>query len=265
MFFNKSEPYIKTFNYYGETITFKVYDKVDDKKLTKEINNIYKKYENVNNLSGKLNEDEKALIEYGKLAYYKTYGYIDITSGKLLKHLKNNEKYDFESEIEKVNVKDNKLVEEINFNFDSIIGGYATNDVLYYFKQNNITKYIVSENGDVSTGDHYSNDKYKISINNPTNDKLLDMVFLENKAMATRNRVDDFQSYMVNPKTSKRENKYDSVVVIANDNLTANMLVNAIYLMDLDEGKKLIDEYPAEALWIKDGKVIKTDGFNNYV
>ena len=73
---------METFSYYGENITFRVYDKVDHKKLTKDINNIYKKYKNVDNLSGKLDEDEQALVEYGKLIYYKTDGYIDITSGE---------------------------------------------------------------------------------------------------------------------------------------------------------------------------------------
>lgn len=256
---------METFNYYGEDITFRVYDKVDHKKLTKDIDNIYKKYEDVDNLSGEVDEDEKSLIEYGKIAYYKTYGYIDITSGELLKHLKNNEEYDFKSEIENVIVEDDKLVNDINFNFDNIIGSYATNDVLYYFKQNDIKKYIVNENGDVTTGDYYDNGKYTVSINNPNTDEILAVVELENKAIATRNKSDDFQSYMVNPKTSKKENKYDSVVVVANDNLTANMLVNAIYLMDLDEGKNLISEYPAEALWIKGDQIIKTDGFDNYV
>ena len=265
LFFNKNEPYMETFNYYGEDITFRVYDKVDHKKLTKDIDNIYKKYEDVDNLSGKVDEDEKSLIEYGKIAYYKTYGYIDITSGELLKHLKNNEEYDFKSEIENVIVEDDKLVNDINFNFDNIIGSYATNDVLYYFKQNDIKKYIVNENGDVTTGDYYDNGKYTVSINNLNTDEILAVVELENKAIATRNKSDDFQSYMVNPKTSKKENKYDSVVVIVNDNLTANMLVNAIYLMDLDEGKNLISEYPAEALWIKGDQIIKTDGFDNYV
>lgn len=264
-FLNKKEPYIETFNYYGEEITFKVYDKVDHKKLTEDINNIYEKYEDVDALSGKLNEDEKALIEYGKLVYYKTDGYTDITSGELLKHLKNNEDYNFKSEIEKLQVYDDKLVNEINFNFDNMIGSYATNDVLYYFKQNNITKYIVNENGDIATGTHYDNGKYTISINNPNNEEILEVLELENKAIATRNKTDNFQSYMVNPKTSKKENKYDSVLVIANDNLTANMLVNAIYLMDEEKGKKLIEEYPAEALWIDGDKIIKTDGFDNYV
>ena len=256
---------METFNYYGETITFKVYDKVNHKKLTEDINNIYKKYENVNELSGKINEEENALIEYGKLAYYKTDGYIDITSGELVKHLEDDEEYDFKSNIENVIVKDNKLVNDINFNFNNIIGSYATNDVLYYFKQNNITKYIVNEDGDVTVGEHYSNDKYTVSINNPNTDEIMDIAIIENKTIATRNTTDDFKSYMVNPKTSKKENKYDSVVVIANDNLTANMLANAIYLMDLEDGKKLIEQYPAEALWIDGDEITKTDSFDNYI
>lgn len=264
MFFHKNEPYIKTFNYYGEEITFKVYDKVNHKKLTEDINNIYKKYENDDELSGKVNEEEQALIEYGKIAYYKTDGYIDITSGKLINNIKNDKEYNFESDIEKVEVKNNKLVNDIDFNFDSIIGSYATNMVLYYFKQNDIKKYIVSENGDIATGDYYGEGKYSISINKPNSDEVLDIISLENKAMASRYTTSEFKSYMVNPKTSKKESKYDGVIVIANDNLTANMLANAIYLMDIDEGKKIVEDYHGEALWISDD-IVKTDGFDNYI
>lgn len=263
LFFNKKEIYMESFDYYGETITFKVYDDVNHKKLTDDINNIYNKYDNMD-FSGELNEDEKALIEYGKILYYKTGGYIDITSGELLKKIKKGESFEFKSDIEKLDI--NKMIDEnISFNFDNIIGSYATNEVLYYFKQNDIKKYIVSENGDVTAGKHYNSGKYSVSINKPNSDDILDVVYLENRSMATRNNTNSFESYMVNPKTSKKEGKYDSVVVIARDNLTANMLVNAIYLMDLEEGKKLIGEYPAEALWVKDDEIIKTDGFNNYI
>ena len=264
LFFSKTKTYIKTFNFNGENITFKIYDKVNHKKLTKDIENIYKKYENVNSLSGKLTEEEKNLIEYGKIAYYKTNGYIDITSGKLLENLKDDKEYDFKSEIEKVDTKNNKLVNDISFNFDNIIGSYATNEVLYYFKQNNIEKYIVSEDGDITAGKHYNKGKYSVSITNPNNGNLIEIISLENKSMATRNKSSEFKSYMVNPKTGKKENKYDSVVVIAKDNLTANMLVNSLYLMDIEEGKKILEDYHGEALWIQDDEITKTDGFDNY-
>ena len=265
MFFNKKEPYIEIFNYYGEKITVKVYEDVNHKKLTKDINNIYKKYENINELSGDVSEEEKSLLEYGKILYNKTNGYIDVTDGKLISSLKENKEYTFKSDIDKIVVKDNKLVNDINFNFDSIIGSYATSEVIDYFKQNKIEKYIISENGDVKAGKHYGKGKYAVSINNPINDKVLEIVSLENKAMASRYSTNEFESYMVNPKTSKKESKYDGVIVIANDNLTANKLVNGLYLMDLDEGKKSVGDYHGEALWIIDSEIIKTDGFNNYV
>ena len=263
MFFHKREPYVETFNYYGEEITFKVYDKVNHNKLTNDINNIYKKYDDID-LSGKLDEDEKILVEYGKILYYKTDGYVDVTSGKLLENIRNDKDYNFKSEIEKVEIKDNKLVNDIDFNFENIIGSYATNEVLYYFKQNDIKKYIVSEDGDITAGDYYDKGEYSISINKPNSDEVLYLINLENKSMATRNTVSKFKSYMVNPKTSKKESKYDGVVVIADDNLTANMLVNSLYLMDMDEGKKLVNDYHAEALWIND-EITMTEGFDKYI
>ena len=55
------------------------------------------------------------------------------------------------------------------------------------------------------------------------------------------------------------------MVVIANDNLTANMLVNSLYLMDIEEGKELVNDYHGEALWVIDGDIVTTDGFNNYI
>ena len=259
LFFNKKEIYLESFEYYGEVITYKVYDKVNHKKLTDEINKIYKKYENIN-FAGKLDEKDKSLLEYGKILYYKTDGYVDVTSGELLKKLKDGENYDFKSDIEKLNNND---IDDINFNFENIIGSYATNEVLYYFKQNDITKYIVSENGDITTGNYYDDGKYSVSINN-SDGSILDIAYLENKSMAIRFKLDEFKSYMVNPKTSKKQNKYKMVAVIANDNLTANMLANTLYLMDVDEGKKMIHDYNAEAMWVSD-ETIKTDGFDSYL
>lgn len=263
IFFNRSEIYMESFNYYGETITFKVYDKVNHKKLTEDINEIFKKFEDANEIEGKLNNDEKGLVEYGKVIYKKTDGYIDITSGELLEKLKNGESYDFKSDIEKLDI-DEEIDKDINFNFDNIIGSYATNEVLYYFKQNDIKKYIVSENGDVATGNYYDDGKYKVSINDPESGDILDIIYLENKAMATRCNDFEFKSYMVNPKTSKKENKYKCTIVISNDNLTANMLANSIFLMNKDEGEKLVKEYNSEAMWISDD-TFKTDGFDAYL
>ena len=264
IFFHKNKAYIETFNYFGEEITFKIYEKVNHKKITDDINNIYKKYDKMD-FKGKLSKDEKALIEYGKILYYKTGGYIDVTSGKLISNLKEGKDYSFKSEIDKLEIKDDKLVNKIDFNLDGIISSYATNDVLYYFKQNKIKKYIVSENGDISAGEYYKKGKYKVGINKPNSEEILKIVSLENKSMASRYTTNEFESYMVNPKSSKKESKYDGVIVIADDNLTASMLASSLYLMDIDEGEKLVKDYHSEALWIKDDEIKMTDGFKNYI
>ena len=265
LFFYKKSPYIETFNYYGEKITFKVYDTVNHNKLTREINNIFQKYEGVNNLFGKINESEKTLLEYGKILYYKTNGYVDITSGELLRKLKNGEDFQFKSMIEKLDTEDGVLKEKFNFNFDNVIGSYATNEVLNYFKQNDIKKYIVSENGDISAGEYYDSGNFKVSINKPNSNGILEVVYLENKSMASRYNTNKFEAYMVNPKTSKKESKYDGVIVISSDNLTANMLVNSLFLMDIDEGKKMVLDYSSEAMWIDGNEIVKTDGFDKYL
>lgn len=258
LFFNKREIYLKSFNYFNETITYKIYDNIDKNKVTKDINDIYKKYTNYNKKLNqkKLNENMNSLLEYGKLLYYNTNGYIDITSGDLLKNIKNNKKYTFTSKIDKIGK------EKINYNFENIISAYATNDVIYYFKQNNIKKYIVNQNGDITVGKRYNKDKYKISLLD--NEKLMNILKLENKSVATR-KSGKFKSYMVNPKTSKKEEKYEMVVVIANDNLTANMLANTLYLMDIDSGKDFIKKYNASALWKTNGETYQTDNFKNYI
>lgn len=257
MFFNKREIYLKSFNYFDETITYKIYNNIDKNKVTKDINNIYKKYENYNAKINNNIKDENvhSLIEYGKLLYYKTDGLIDITSGDLLKNMQKGRKYTFTSKIDKIGK------ETINYNFENIICAYATNDVIYYFKQNNIDKYIVNENGDIKVGKRYNKDKYKISIIN--NEKLLYILNLENKAIATR-KTNELK-YMINPKTSKKENKYDMLVVISNDNLTANMVANTIYFMNKEDGENFAKQYNSEVLWQKEDKIYQTKEFEKYI
>ncbi len=257
MFFNKREIYLKSFNYFDETITYKIYNNIDKNKVTKDINDIYKKYENYNaKINNNINDENiYSLIEYGKLLYYKTDGLIDITSGDLLKNMQKGREYTFTSKIDKIGK------ETINYNFENIICAYATNDVIYYFKQNDIDKYIVNENGDIKVGKKYNKDKYKISIIN--NEKLLYILNLENKAIATR-KTNELK-YMINPKTSKKENKYDMLVVISNDNLTANMVANTIYFMNKEDGEKFAKQYNSEVLWQKEDKIYQTKEFEKYI
>ena len=247
--FSKKEVYMDSFDYFGESITIKVYDKVNQDNLSEDIDKILKSYE-----EGEKDDD---LLEYGRLLYMKSNGYIDISDTDLVKALRRGENYKFKSKINDDDFKD--------FDLDMIKGSYAISEVCDYFKQNNIESYIINEGGNVITGDSYDDDKYTVSLSKYDSEEVLDIVLLENKSLYTLNKSDEITEYSVNPKTSETVDNFDSVSVIANDNLTADMLVRTLFLMNEDEGRKYIESFNAEALWQKGDEVLMTDGFKNYL
>lgn len=247
--FSKKEVYMDSFDYFGESITIKVYDKVNQDNLSEDIDKILKSYE-----EGEKDDD---LLEYGRLLYMKSNGYIDISDTNLVKALRRGENYKFKSKINDDDFKD--------FDLDMIKASYAISEVCDYFKQNNIESYIINEGGNVITGDSYDDDKYTVSLSKYDSEEVLDIVLLENKSLYTLNKSDEITEYSVNPKTSEAVDNFDSVSVIANDNLTADMLVRTLFLMSEDEGRKYIENFNAEALWQKGDEVSMTDGFKNYL
>ena len=247
--FSKKEVYMDSFDYFGESITIKVYDKVNQDNLSEDIDKILKSYEE--------GEKEDDLVEYGRLLYMKSNGYIDISDTDLVKALRRGEDYKFSSKINDDDFKD--------FDLDMIKASYAISEVCDYFKQNNIESYIINEGGNVITGDSYDDDKYTVSLSKYDSEEVLDIVLLENKSLYTLNKSDEITEYSVNPKTSEAVDNFDSVSVIANDNLTADMLVRTLFLMSEDDGRKYIGNFNAEALWQKGDEVSMTDGFKNYL
>ncbi len=104
LFFSKNKAYIESFNYEGEVITFSVYDKVNHKKLTADINNIYKEdvdFDDLKDIAKKMDTDYESIkVSYVidmVLDYFKENGikkYIINESGNIIagKHY-NNGKY----------------------------------------------------------------------------------------------------------------------------------------------------------------------------
>ncbi len=243
----KNEIFLKSFNSLDEPITIKVYDKINEDKVSDDIDKILKKF-----LQNKKN---KELKEYGRILYAKSKGYVDITNTELVKALRTGESYNFKTRIND---------DFDDYNFEMIKSSYAVSEICDYFKQNDIKRYIINEGGNVIAGEGYDG-KYKVSLNKHDSQKILNIVLLENKSLYTLNKSDEIEDYMVNPKTSKVSDNFDSVSVIANDNLTADMIVRTLFLMSEDEGKEFIKDYDAEALWQKDGKVTMSAGFKNYL
>ena len=216
----------------------------------------------------------KSFIEYGKVLYNKTFGNVDITSGDLLDKLKDNDKYLFSTKINDLDISSNMLKNKINFNIDNIVSSYATSEVIDYFKDLKIKKYIINDDGNIIAGERYNNGKYKCSISDSLNKKVMKIIKLLQRAglelfVIQRHLVllnsDDLKGYMVNPKKGVIEKRYDTVVVISKDNLTANMVASNLYLLSIDEGKEYAKRYNSEALWHYNNEIYMTDNFSKYI
>jgi len=260
----KVKEHMKSFYYFNETITIKIYSSKNIDTIFKEIENIYKKYNKY--YKNPNNNDNKELIEilkYGKKLYKETNGIIDITTDELIKNTKKDKEYKFKTTINNLNFKDKTTLK--NINLDSIIGSYATTKVEDYLKKENINQYIISEDGNITVGNHYNKGKYSISINNQSGE-VIDIVYIENKSMVTKGNVNTFKSYMVNPLTSEKNKNNTMVVVIADNINEANMLATALYHMDIERGKEFIKKYDAEGYWYNNsGKITMTNGFQKYL
>ena len=245
--FTKKEEYSYSYDYFDHYIVVKIYE---NKDIFSDIEKIYQKYNDA--VNGKNDKLLNKIIDYGKDVYEKTDGYVDISKGSLT----NNEVTDFTTKIDELSVDMDQDID-----VSDIISSYATNEVISYLKENNIDKYLISDNGDISAGNYYTDGSYKVSIS--YEDEILDIASFENKSMITRSNDNEVKSYMVNPVESKVTKKYDTVVVISDDVNEGTMLANALYLMDREAGEKLIKKYDAAALWYVDDKTY-TLNFDKY-
>ena len=121
---------------------------------------------------------------------------------------------------------------------------YAVKDLIKYFDKSGIKKYLINEDGNVSAGKRYSDDKYSVSVMNPKNGDILKIVKLENESMVT---VKDDKNL---------------VSVIHKDNAMALKIGNKLFDLGMDEGKKICAKLKCKAIWYNNGEVFESEKIN---
>jgi len=72
--------------------------------------------------------------------------------------------------------------------------------------------------------------------------------------------------HIIDPETLLPAELWHGVTVVCSDSGIADGLSTALFLSSLEEGKNLLREYGAEAVWVAlDGTVYYSDGYNKYV
>lgn len=161
---------------------------------------------------------------------------------------------------------------EASLDLGALAKGYAVQKVCDMLPEG----YLLSVGGNVAaTGPKPDGSAWTVGIQDPfaSEEAYLLKLSLSRGAVVTSG---DYQRYyivdgeryhhIIDPDTLFPADKWCAVTVIAADSGIADALSTTLFLMDREEGQKLLDQFDAEALWIqKDGTQLYSDGFEKYL
>lgn len=151
-------------------------------------------------------------------------------------------------------------------------GQMVTGELNARIEAGEISAALISLGGNVcAAGTKPNGEAWQIAVQDPRGSDNAATVSIASGYVVTSG---DYQRYytvdgvrynhIIDPDTLISADKHASVTVISQDGALADALSTALFIMDTDEGRALIDSIDdAEALWIaKDGGIMRTDGFN---
>lgn len=167
---------------------------------------------------------------------------------------------------------------QMSLDVGAVAKGYAVEKVADYLKSKGISGYLLNVGGNIrAIGKRADGTNWKVGIENPDTESKEEYIrYLEiaDMSVVTSGNYQRFYTvdginyhHLIDPDTLNPSEKYNSVSVVCEDSGIADALSTALFLMDYDEGLKLINSVSsAEAMWVfTDGTIKETDGFNNYI
>lgn len=247
---------------------------------------------------------DKELIDmlvFAKEMYTKTNGMVNIAMGSVLKiwHVYRNEGLNdpsiaqlpkmeklleaakhtdinnliIDEEKNTVYISDSKMFLDVG----AIAKGYAVEKIAEYLEEKGVTSFIINVGGNVRTvGLNGENEPFKVGIENPDTEsdkKYIEYLKITDKAVVTSGCYQRFYTvngvnyhHIIDPDTLMPGENFMSVSVLADDSGLGDAFSTALFLMDIDEGKKLVENTDGiEAMWVlPDGERVYSSGFEDY-
>ncbi len=247
---------------------------------------------------------DKRIIEmllYAKEAYEKTNGKVNIAMGSVLsiwhEYRENgtndpiNARLPSEKELQDASLHtdiDNIVIDEENctvtladpemkLDVGAVAKGYAVEMVARSLEKRGITGYVLNVGGNVRTvGAKANGDKWTVGIENPLEDEnepYFAYLGLEGEALVTSGSYQRYYTvndknyhHIIDPETLMPSERYLSVSVISKNSAEADALSTALFCMDIEAGRELIEAMnDVEVLWVmNDGSKIRSSGFGEY-
>ena len=168
---------------------------------------------------------------------------------------------------------------QMSLDVGAIAKGYAVERIAEHLMNKGITDFLLNIGGNVRTiGMGKNNEPWKVGIENPDLKKQEEIPHIEYLKLSDMSLVTsgsyqrfyevDGKSYhhIIDPETLYPAVKYLSVSVLTEDSGLGDALSTSLFLMDIEEGKRLITSLEnTEAMWVMpDGKINYSENFENY-
>ena len=241
------------------------------------------------------------MLLFAKEMYVKTDGAVNVAMGSVLKiwHNYRNDGLDdpvnaqlppmdkLEEASKHTNLEDLIIDEENNtvyladpdmkLDVGAIAKGYAVERIAQRLEEKGVTGYLLNVGGNIRTIGMANGSEWKVGIENPdTKNKekpIIEVLEIAGKSVVTSGSYQRFYvvngknyHHIIDPETLMPGKKYKSVSVLTNDSGLGDALSTALFLMDYEEGKSLVENMEnVEAMWVMpDGEQLYSDGFEDY-
>lgn len=168
---------------------------------------------------------------------------------------------------------------QMSLDVGAIAKGYACEQAAKYLEENQRTGYVINSGGNVrAVGEKPGGELWLVGIENPnladTEKPYIAYLELSGEALVTSGSYQRFYTvdgknyhHIIDPKTLMPSERYLSVSVLCNDSALGDALSTALFNMDYEEGKNLVDTLSdVEAMWVMTDEEIKmSDGFKSYI
>lgn len=163
---------------------------------------------------------------------------------------------------------------DLEIDLGAVSKGYSLDKVAEFLRNSGVKSALINAGGNIYAVGKPADKKYfKIAIQNPNNiNKIIGTSKLKDgQAISTSGSYNRYYeingkkySHILSGKTGYPVDLYKSVTVITNKGIISDILSTSLFLLSIEDGKKLIHslEYPVEVLYVTlDDKIFATEGF----
>ena len=173
-----------------------------------------------------------------------------------------------------VTLQDDKMSLDVG----AVAKGYAVEQVAQWMESKGISGYILNVGGNVRTvGKRPDGTSWTVGIENPdksdSEKEYIAYLSISDMAVVTSGSYQRFYTvnginyhHIIDPNTLMPSENFISVSVLSPDSGKADILSTALFSMNYNEGKELIESMPdTEAMWVMpDGEQLFSSGFKKF-